>query len=168
MTGVFFSTGMYKVVLQDDHKRAAPAHFVGQLLKIYDLKVLLSFGSQALCVFGLLLQKETAKADLKFFNPNLNAASAPTLPRCNATDTSALLPGLRPTNPFTPLKHKQIDTLCEEPDNPSFHHHSRLSPITGILSLVSSLVTRQTNTVLDPWLSSYKYLTRPWPLTFED
>lgn len=101
------------------------------------------------------VHREAEKADLKsILNPDLSAASAPTLPRCDAASTSALLLGPRPTNPFTPWKHKQIDTLRREPDNPSFHLHSRLSSITGILSLVSSLVARQTNRGLDPRLSS--------------
>lgn len=42
-------------------------------------------------------------------------------------------------------EHKAIDTVHREPDNPTFHLHSRLSSITGILSLVSSLVARRTN-----------------------
>lgn len=64
--------------------------------------------SQALIVFGfychwLLFQPAEAKADLKsILDPNLSATSAPTLPGCDAADTSALLLGRWPTNPFTP------------------------------------------------------------------
>lgn len=68
----------------------------------------------------------------------------------NTANTSALLLGLWPTNQLTPWKHKQIDTLHRDPDNPCFHLHSRLSSITGIQSLVSSLVTRQTDRSHDP------------------
>lgn len=101
-----------------------------------------------------LLQQEGAKKKERkkpVLQALMNAPSAPTLPPCDEANTSALLPGLWPTNPFTPCKHKQIDTLHREPDNPpSFHPHSRLSSITGILSLVSSLVARRANRSLEP------------------
>lgn len=55
-------------------------------------------------------------------------------------------------------EHKAIDTVHREPDNPTFHLHSRLSSITGILSLVSSLVARRTNRSL-----GYPPLSAPPP-----
>lgn len=64
----------------------------------------------------------------------INALTLPTLPLCHATNTSALLLGLRPANLFTLWKHKQIDKLHRGADNSSFHLHSRLSSVTGILS----------------------------------
>lgn len=115
----------------------------------------------------LLSQQEAVNADLKsILNPNFSAASAPTLSQCDAANTSALLLGLWPTNPFTPWKHKQIDALRREPDNPSFHLHSRLSSITGILSPVSSLVTRRTNRKQRLWpLAIFINMSnKPWPL----
>lgn len=66
---------------------------------IHDLRALYSGDF----FFLLPFQQEAAKADLKStLNPNLSAASAPTLPQCDAANTSALLLGLWPTNPFTP------------------------------------------------------------------
>lgn len=82
----------------------------------------------------------------------ISALTLPTLPLCHAANTSALLLGRRPANLFTLWKHKQIDKLHGGADNPSFHLHSCLSSITGILSPVSSLVARWTNRSLDPLL----------------
>lgn len=111
-------------------------------------------------------QQHAAKAYSRYIMTNkLNATFVATLLQCAAATTSALLQGLWPTNPFTPRKHKPINTFCREPDNPPFQLASRLSFITGILSLLSFLVTRQTNTAHDPWLSSKTCQTGPWPLT---
>lgn len=60
-------------------------------------------------------------------------------------------------------EHKAIDTVHREPDNPTFHLHSRLSSITGILSLVSSLVARRTNRSLGYPLSLPLSLPTPLP-----
>lgn len=82
----------------------------------------------------------------------ISALTLPTLSLCHAANTSGLLLGWRPANLFTLRKHKQIDKLHGEADNPSFHLHSRLSSVTGILSPVSSLVARWTNRSLAPLL----------------
>lgn len=82
----------------------------------------------------------------------ISALTLPTLPLCHAANTSALLLGWQPADLFTLWKHKQIDKLHGGAENPSFHLHSPLSSVTGILCPVSSLVTRWTNRSLDPLL----------------
>lgn len=144
-------------ILWIGHKGAAPACFWRWVAEMCDLRSLHSKRSVffSFSCHWLLSQPKAAKADLRsVLNPDLSAAFAPTLPQCGAANTSALLLGRWPTNPLTPWKHKQIDTLRREPDNPSFHLHSRLSSITGILSPVSSLVARKTNRGLGNLLSS--------------
>lgn len=64
-------------------------------------------------------QQHAAKAYSRYIMTNkLNATFVATLLQCAAATTSALLQGLWPTNPFTPRKHKPINTFCREPDNP--------------------------------------------------
>lgn len=92
-------------------------------------------------------QEQAAQTDPKYIRSDyLSAASATTL----AATCSALLLGLQPTNPLTPRKHKWIDLFLRGPDNPAFQVCSHLSFITGILSLISSAVTREASRALDP------------------
>lgn len=85
---------MCDAVLQIRHKMAASAQFVMQVIH--------GLTAHPLGFVFFIFTTRQQKLTIKILNPNLSAASAPTLPQCDAASTSALLLGHWPTNPLTP------------------------------------------------------------------